>query len=98
MISKDVRARSKKILASAQGQDCQIRSPVCSYNNEQTVCAHLGGGGMSRKVSDIFVAYACYECHTLCDTKSDPATKLMFYDGMVRTQVILLRDGLIIIK
>jgi len=53
---------------------------------------------MSRKVSDIFVAYSCYECHTLCDTKSDLATKLMFYEGVVRTQAILLRDGLIVIK
>lgn len=98
MLEKDVRFRSKKILASANGQECQVRSPVCSYNNEQTVCAHMGGAGMSVKSSDMFVAYACYPCHTLIDTDSSAKVKQMFYDGMVRTQRILLNAGLISIK
>lgn len=92
-----------KIRKSARGEDCQIRIPgVCSFDPSTVVLCHKGGAGVAMKSSDIHTAYGCYACHAVIDgAKSEYAKdelKLMFYDGMVRTQKILLEKGLIIIK
>ena len=94
-----------KIRKSAFGEPCQIRIPgVCKSapNNETTVLCHQGGAGIALKSSDIHAAYGCYSCHAVIDGAKSQYTKdelrLMFYDGMVRTQLILLKKGLIQVK
>jgi len=98
-------AAKSKIRKSARGEDCQVRIPeVCNGNPETTVFAHLGGGGMGAKMPDLFGAYCCSDCHDLVDGRSqcsdisDASIKADFYDGIFRTQLILIEKGLIIIK
>jgi hypothetical protein len=90
-----------KIRKSAKGQDCLVRIPgVCNFNNETTVLAHISSGLVARKSCDIHASYCCSSCHDVIDgrrnteyTRSEIQT--MFYDGMVRTQLILIEKGLI---
>lgn len=97
-------SKSSKIRRSAQGQDCTIRIPgVCNGNPETTVLCHLPGGGMGAKRHDIHGAYGCSSCHDAIDGRSthyigsvgDSEARLDFLEGVMRTQEILLRDGLI---
>ena len=95
-------AKSSKIRRSAQGQECQIRIPgVCNGNPETTVLAHLPGGGMGFKRNDIFGAYSCSACHdardgrSTCWQSSRYDFAYMHLEGVIRTQEILLREGLI---
>jgi len=93
--------KSKKITSSARGEDCQIRIPgVCNFNNETTVPAHLNGGGMGLKHNDIFIAYACSSCHSCVDgdnwsSFTDLQIKQWHYEGVVRTQYLLIDKDLI---
>jgi hypothetical protein len=64
--------RNKKLLASAQGKDCQLRIPgVCNGNPETVVWCHLNGQeygkGMGHKSHDLFGFYGCSNCHDLYD-------------------------------
>ena len=92
---------SKKIRSSARGQQCQVRIPgVCNGNNETVVLAHVGkGSGMGQKCDDIHATYACSACHDVIDNRTrvgDPRiNRLYAYEGMIRTQSILLKQGLI---
>jgi len=92
---------SKKIRNSARGQQCQVRIPgVCNRNTETVVLAHVGrGAGMGQKCDDIHAAYACSACHDVIDCRvalGDPRfNRLYAYDGMVRTQKLLLEQELI---
>ena len=95
---------SSQYTKAAQGQECQIRIPyVCSHNPETTVFAHLGGGGMGMKKPDIHGSFACSECHDAVDGRRKvnswtPAEiRLMHYEGMERTQVILIKEGYLIL-
>lgn len=96
-------AKSKKltkIQASAKGEECTIRIPGAgNHDPSTTVLCHLGGGGLALKHDDIHAAYGCYDCHLIVDGAPSQWTrdevKLMFYDGMVRTQLILIEKGLI---
>ena len=88
---------------SARGRECQIRIPgICNGNPETTVLCHLNGGGMALKQPDIFGAFGCSSCHDEVDRRTritDPDyAKLCFYDGIIHTQLIWLKEGLIIIK
>ena len=97
-------AVKSKIRESARGEDCQVRIyGVCNGDSETVVFAHLGGGGMGAKASDLFGAYCCSSCHDVVDNRvntdlSRAMVALDFFDGMVRTQGILLEKGLIKIK
>jgi len=90
-----------KITKSARGEQCQIRIPnYCNYNPETTVFCHLGGGGIAMKSSDIHGAYGCSSCHDAVDSriKGDypkDTLALWFYEAIIRTQVILIKKGLI---
>jgi len=95
-------SKQTKITKSAKGKDCQVRViGICSYDNEKTVYAHLNGGGIGMKSHDIHGAYACFECHQWLDggyvehlvlrEKRD----LIHLEAVVRTQAILLSEGLI---
>lgn len=91
-----------KITKSAKGEECQIRIPgACNFNEETTVFCHLGGGGMGMKRKDIHGAYGCSSCHDVVDfrratdTSSWQDVQIFFYEGVFRTQEILLEKGLI---
>lgn len=97
-----------KYTRSAKGQNCQVRIPgVCNHNPETVVLAHLNGGGMGMKRANIHGAYACSECHDIVDARSVKFTdgtewtrdqiKLMHLDGVVRTQEIMIRDGVLVL-
>ena len=92
-----------KITKSARGEMCTVRIPQkCNWNPETTVFAHLSGGGMGMKKSDLNGAYACSSCHDVIDGRvpSDyPKTiiELWHRQAVERTQTILLEKGLIVI-
>jgi len=99
------RKKNKKITDSARGEDCQVRIPgICNFNPETTIAAHMNGAGMGTKHHDMFIAYACSDCHSVIDGHIVPALRLaitrgeirqMHYEGIFRTQYILLEKGLI---
>ena len=90
-----------KIRKSARGEDCQVRIPgICNFNSETVVLAHKNGGGMGYKANDIHSAYTCSPCHDAIDHRVNTTftrceIDLMFYDGVVRTQLILIEKGLL---
>lgn len=92
---------SKKIRNSARGQECQVRIPgVCNRNNETVILAHVGGGaGMGQKCDDIHATYACSACHDVIDRRvrqgNASEVQVYAYEGMVRTQKLLLEQKLI---
>ena len=92
-----------KITASARGENCLVRLPgICNFNPETVVGAHLGGGGMSYKKSDLHMAYACSDCHDALDGRtktkfSKDELELMHRQGVERTQDILIKKGLIVL-
>lgn len=82
-----------------------VRIPgVCNFNSETTVLAHINGGGMGTKQSDLFGAFCCSSCHDLIDgrTKSKEFTRdeieLMHRQGVQRTQQFWLDSGLVTLK
>lgn len=82
----------------AQGRECQIRIPgVCNGNPETVVLCHLGGAGMGRKHPDLLGAYGCSACHDAVDGRSrtNDDWRLYFYDGIFRTQRMLIDEGVI---
>lgn len=92
---------TRKTKDSARGQDCQIRIPgVCNFDPATTVLAHKNGGGGGMKYPDTISSYACSQCHDAYDRRLSTSytrdqLELMFYDGMVRTQIIMLENNLI---
>ncbi len=90
-----------KIRKSAKGENCQVRiGGCCNFNPETTVFAHLGGGGMAGKSHDIHGAYCCSNCHDVVDRRkytsfSNETIDRWFYEGVFRTQLILVEKGLI---
>jgi len=92
--------KQTKLTKSARGRECQVRLPgICNHDPEKVVLAHLNGGGMGTKHPDLFGAFACSSCHDEIDRKTrllDPAyARLCHLEGMVRTQLIWLSEGLI---
>ncbi len=96
------RMKQKAITSLARGRSCQIRIVgVCNGDPETTVPCHLrmhGISGIGYIADSIFVAWGCSDCHSYCDMHSDDATKRAFYEGVFRTQAILLREGRILDK
>ena len=94
-------SKQTKIRQSARNEECQVRiEGYCNFNTETTVLAHLGGAGVAMKSNDIHSAYCCSSCHDVIDKRTHTGWKdnqiiVWFYDGMVRTQLILLKKGLI---
>ncbi|MCK5236068.1 MAG: DUF1364 domain-containing protein [Deltaproteobacteria bacterium] len=93
-----------KIRKSAKGEECQVRIPkVCNFNPETVVLAHLGGAGMGMKANDIHGTYCCSACHDVIDGRvitgyPSDSIRVMLLDGMVRTQLILIDKGLLVVK
>lgn len=85
--------------AKAKGRDCQVRLVgVCNFDPATTVLGHarlVGVSGMGTKAPDALGAWICSRCHTYCDTHEDDATRRAFYEGVMRTQYQLIREGLL---
>jgi hypothetical protein len=97
--------KSKKIRDAAKGRDCQIRVPgVCNGDPATVVLAHLSGGGIAGKRSDIGCAsFSCSACHDAVDgrtsTAHDAATlRLYHHEGCARTTEILVNEGIVGVK
>lgn len=94
-------AKQTKITKAAKGQQCTARIPgICNFNTETTVFAHLNGGGMGMKQSDLHGAFCCSDCHYWLDSDYVRHTTreerdLRHYEAMIITQKILLKNGLI---
>ena len=80
----------------ARGQPCQVRLPGCDGGGETTVLAHariIGVSGMGLKSPDILAAHCCGPCHQKADT--DHANELDFLRGVMRTQALLVKKGVL---
>lgn len=89
-----------KLRKSANGQQCQIRIPEVCLNRKTVVLCHLNGAGMAMKHLDIFAAYGCQDCHDVVDGRiksgwDSDLIKLWFLEGVIRTQEIMAKAGLI---
>lgn len=91
-----------KIRKSAKGQDCQVRLiGICNFDPDTTVFAHKGGAGMGIKSADILGAYCCSACHDAVDGRGKvdwnkkQEIENAFYEGIFRTQLLLIEQGLI---
>lgn len=94
-------AKQTKLTKSARGKPCTVRVPlVCNGNSETVVLCHLNGGGMGMKSNDIHAAYGCSACHAWLDggyTKqfNRDYRDLLHLEAVIRTQEIMLAEGLI---
>ncbi len=103
MFPKNPPVVSKKLRDSAKGQECTVRLVgVCNWDPATTVLAHLRipGTGIGLKESDFHAAYCCSECHNHIDGRVKRIfpieyLKIAFFEGMVRTQGIMVQKGLI---
>lgn len=93
--------KAHKLRAMARERDCQIRIPgVCNGDHNSVVLCHLPGAGMARKSNDIHGAWGCSACHDAVDGRqktdySREVLKLWHLEGVIRTQQILLDEGVI---
>lgn len=96
-------AKQDKYTRSAKGKPCQVRIPgICkpAPENETTIPAHLNGAGMALKHSSIHLAYCCSACHDVLDGRirtkySQAQLLLMHLEAVIRTQIIMIRDGVL---
>lgn len=87
----------------ARGRECQVRYPgICSFDTETVVLGHIrmaGITGMGQKAPDIMGAWVCDRCHGEGDRRtqllSPEDAKRWFLDGVFRTQLQLINEGLI---
>lgn len=89
-----------KLRKSARWQECFVRLPgICNWNPETTVLAHLNGGGIGAKKSDLQGAFCCSSCHDEIDRRTrkldSDYVELAHRQGVERTQDFWLRNGLI---
>lgn len=88
----------------AKGRQCQIRIPGrCNGNPETTVLCHIHkpsiSGGTGLKARDEFGAWGCSICHEIVDGRDTSHLypywdlDLWLYEGVFRTQNILLSEG-----
>jgi len=96
------KVRSKAIRESARGEACTVRIPGhCNGDPSTTSFAHINGGGMGTKKSDLHGAYCCSDCHDAVDGRvrtkwSRNELELWHWQGVGRTQDILVEKGLLI--
>jgi len=93
--------KQTKYTRSAKGKECQIRIPKhCNRVETTTVFCHLNGGGGTKHL-DIHGSYGCSACHDVVDGRVLQSDydgldiQCMHYQGMVRTQIIMVRDGVL---
>ncbi len=96
--------RKVNLRNEARGRECQIRIPgICNHNPETVVLAHLNnkglfGVGTGQKPHDMFGAHCCSACHDVVDGRTKTAQyvweiEMADYEGVFRTQNILLKEG-----
>ncbi|MGP4843334.1 nuclease domain-containing protein [Marinobacter sp. 1Y8] len=101
---KSKKAKPSKVRMSAAGEQCLVRVPgVCCGDSQTVVLAHLNGGGMGAKHSDIHGAYACSTCHAWLDggyakTHTRAQRDLIHLEAIVRTQGVLIEKGFIVVQ
>ena len=91
---------------SAKGQPCLIRIPGhCTHDPETVVLCHDNlESGMGMKAHDLHGAFGCHVCHAIVDGRrkvkefTRDELRLMFYQGMVRTQKVWLREGMVVVR
>lgn len=98
-----MKVESKKLRASARGQDCTLRLPgVCNGNPETTVLAHLpcGKKGMGMKSPDNMACFACSACHDAIDgrRRDVEVEGADLLRALAETQEHWIGQGLMIIK
>lgn len=86
-----------KLTRAARGRECQVRlSGICNFNPETTVIGHariIGLSGIGYKLDSALGAHICSSCHSAAD--ADDRHELDFLRGVLRTQALLLKEGLI---
>lgn len=88
-----------KVLRHANGQECTVRTPVCS--NRNVIAAHYnwldGGKCVGGKVHDTSICFACEACHAWLDDGrvNVTARKLVFLPAHLQTLYVLVRDGVL---
>lgn len=96
------RASQAKFTSMAKGQLCMIRVPdVCCGDPQTSVPCHLrmpGLSGFGFIADPIFWAIGCHTCHAWCDSHHDDATRVMFYQGIFRTQQWLYKRGVLVLE
>lgn len=104
---KQHRHESIHLRDSARGQPCLVRLPgICNHDPATTVLAHLNGGGMGTKKSDLQGAFCCSDCHDVIDGRvskrgtgfSNEEIELMHRQAVERTQQHWLDVGLVVLK
>jgi len=109
------KVRSKKIMSAASGKECTVRissfipGQTCSGANT-VIGAHLpvSGKGVSTKVTDMAVAFCCFNCHAILDRvdvraaeyieKNYPAAAAMrLVQALVETHAQLIEAGIIVV-
>jgi hypothetical protein len=97
------RDAQRPVTSLAKGRECQIRSPVCTFDDQQTVPCHVPDQcdtGIGHIAPELFVAWGCGACHALTTTGSYGGVRLERQDrdylllkGWRRTLSILYREG-----
>lgn len=93
------------ITQAAAGRTCQVRMPgICRSRPDDCVLAHAhfpGLRGTAGKAFDFLGAWACSGCHDEYDRRTrhvdSASAQLWFYEGVLRTQNILLEEGAVLI-
>ena len=88
--------KSKKLRASARGEQCTLRLVgVCNFNPETVVLAHIGkGGGMGSKCGDNMAVFACSSCHAEIDSSAKDSYAADKLRALGETQQIWFDNGL----
>ena len=93
---------ASKYTKSAQYKVCQLRLEGCLPGTETVVAAHLNGGGMGTKQSDIHIMYTCANCHDIYDGRksvSPPYLREWLDNEALRavicTQKIMIKEGVL---
>jgi hypothetical protein len=96
------RQKQDKYTKSAQGQECQIRSPFCNHNPETVVFCHLNGAGIGEKMQNIHGAYGCSKCHDFVDNRICSVSAFNHHqrhyyhlEGTIKTQELMIRNGVL---
>jgi hypothetical protein len=94
-----------KLRQRAKGADCQVRTEECNNDRDTTILAHVNerslvGAGMGMKCPDWFGAHCCSVCHDIIDSRvqsryTQEEKLIMHYQGTIRTQYLLGKEGLI---
>lgn len=92
---------SSKLRASAKGQACTFRTPVCNHDPSTTVLCHIRdeAKGVGNKANDWSSAFGCSACHAAIDTHQFSREDELAYclKAMQRTQAYWVEKGLIFI-